>query len=156
MERETLDASDIMVRDVVTIDSESLIAEAVSKMVEHDISGIPVTDKKGNLIGIISESDVLKHGNLIMVPDYLGLLDSMLYSRNPEKYKAEIKKTLRDKVKTAMSRKVFTATEDTPVGEIALRMSNRDINRIVIVDGKKIVGIISRRDITRLILEMAD
>lgn len=153
---EKLNASDIMVKEVISIDSESLISEAVVKIIEHDISGIPVTDKKGNLIGIISESDILKHGNLIMVPDYLGLLDSMLYSRNPQKYKTEIKKTLKDKVKTAMSTRVFTAKKDTPVGEIALSMSNRDINRVIIVEDKKVVGVISRRDITRLILEMID
>lgn len=140
-------AKDIMKRDVVTVKPDELISDAVIKMVKNEISGLPVVDENENLIGVISESDVLSHGQLLLVPDYLELLEVLLYRQTPDKYKQELQDTLREPVENAMSKKVVTAELDTPVGEIALSMSEKDINRVVVVENKKVIGIVARRDI---------
>jgi CBS domain-containing protein len=140
-------AKDIMKEEVVTVTPKDLISDAVIKMVKNEISGLPVVDSENNLIGVISESDVLSHGQLLLVPDYLELLEVLLYRQTPEKYKEELKATLREPVENAMSKKVITASRDTPIGEIAINMSDKDINRVVIVEAGKVVGIVARRDI---------
>jgi CBS domain-containing protein len=140
-------AKDIMKTEVITIMPDNLISEAVSKMVKNEISGLPVVDKDDKLLGVISESDVLSHGQLLLVPDYLELLEVLLYRQSPDKYREELKETFEEPVENAMSKKVITANPDTPIGEIAINMSDKDINRIVIVENDKVVGIVARRDI---------
>lgn len=140
-------AKDIMKEEVITIKPKELISDAVLKMVKNEISGLPVVDSENNLIGVISESDVLSHGQLLLVPDYLELLEVLLYRQTPDKYKEELKETLREPVENAMSKRVVTASPDTPIGEIAINMSDKDINRIVVVENNKVVGIVARRDI---------
>lgn len=147
-------AKDIMKTDVVTAKLGELISDAVIKMVKNEISGLPVVDDNGYLIGVISESDVLSHGQLLLVPDYLELLEVLLYRQTPEKYREELKDTLREPVESAMSKKVITAEPDTPVGEIALLMSEKDINRVVVVEKNKVIGIVARRDIIAAISDV--
>lgn len=140
-------AKDIMKTEVITVKPEDLIKDAVEKMVKNEISGLPVVDSENNLLGVISESDVLSHGQLILVPDYLELLEVLLYRQAPDKYREELKSTLEEPVENAMSKKAITASPDTPIGEIAINMSDKDINRIVVVKDGKVVGIVARRDI---------
>jgi len=116
-------ATDIMVRDVLTVGPDTTVAQAVSMLTQHGISGLPVVDRAEHLLGIIT--------------DYLLL--SMLY--HPELGETQ--------VSTIMTKQVITVDEDMPIPEVARTLVENRIRRVPVVRGKKVVGIISRENLIR-------
>jgi tRNA nucleotidyltransferase (CCA-adding enzyme) len=106
---------DIMSRDVLKISESASVAELTSILTRHRITGLPVLDSKGKLVGVVSEFDVI---------DRRG-------------------KTVAD----IMSREPITLTADAPVGEAARLFVTHRIRRVPVMDGDKLIGIVSRADI---------
>src|SRR5690348_10138862 len=121
-------ASDIMTRKVVTIHPEASVQEAAQLLDQFRISGIPVVNATGDLIGIITEADIISKVNRYGLLDQDGLL-----------------------VADIMSRNVTTVDEDTPVGDIAMLLSERKIKRVPVVRQGRLVGIVSRGDIVHAV-----
>lgn len=116
-------AKDIMTREVITIRAEAPSREALFKLIENQISGMPVVDEADEMVGIITEKDLL---NLILS----GTL--------PQTTVIEV-----------MTREVVSFPPDTPYEKICLSLIEHNYRRIPIVEGKKVVGIVSRRDLLR-------
>jgi CBS domain-containing protein len=106
-----------MSRDVLKISESANVSELTSILTRHRITGLPVLDNKGKLVGVVSEFDVI---------DRKG-------------------KTVAD----IMSRKPITIASDAPIGEAARLFVSHRIRRVPVVDGEKMVGIVSRSDIVR-------
>jgi CBS domain-containing protein len=68
-------AKDVMTSAVISVEPEAAVLEAVRRMLQNHISGLPVVDKAGNLVGIVSEGDFLRRGETDTAPKYSGLLD---------------------------------------------------------------------------------
>src|SRR5438046_9552612 len=117
-------ASDIMTRHVYTIALEASVRDAANLLSEKRISGVPVVDGKGKMIGMLTEADIISK------VDREGL-----------------------KVHEIMSSNITAVTEETPVDEIALLMSERKIKRVPVLRGDRLVGIISRADIVRAVAQ---
>jgi CBS domain-containing protein len=123
-----LKAKDVMTAPVVTISPDATIAEATRLLDAKKITGLPVTNATGEIVGMLTEKDILN-----FTFTHMG--------------------NLRDtKVGESMTDKVVTFSSDTPVEEIALCFGKSDFRRVPIVDGAKLVGIISRRDIVHLMI----
>lgn len=148
-------AKDIMENKLIYVYPSDKIKLAVGKMVENDISGIPVVDSNINLLGIVTETDILNYGKLKTMPEYLELLETILHRQTPETYKEELLKTLDEEVKNVMNPDAITVTPTTPIGEISMIMTDKDINRVLVIDNKRVVGVISRKDILMKIVEFA-
>lgn len=140
-------ANDVMNQKIIYVHPEEKLKSAVKKMIKNDISGLPVVDKEMRLLGIITETDILNYGKLESTPDYLELLEIMLYRQTPDSYKEELLETLNETVENAMNKNVIVVNKDTPAGEIVMKMSEKDINRVMVVEGDIIQGVISRKDI---------
>ena len=110
-----MNAKDIMTRDIVTVSPTMKVKDLAMMLIKNQISGAPVADKKGKIIGVVSEADI-------------------------------IAKTGKD-VKAIMSSKVISIGEETPVEAIAQLMTQHAIKRLPVMDGNKLVGIVSRADI---------
>ena len=121
-----LKAKDIMNRNVTTVSPEATLIDAVKLLVAEKISGMPVLDAGGKLVGIISEKDILNFA-----------------------FSGNIRQT---RVKEAMSKKVISFSSETEIDKISLAISENKFRRVPIVDGEKLVGIISRRDIIKILL----
>jgi CBS domain-containing protein len=117
-------ASDIMTRHVFTIAPEASVRDAANLLAQKRISGVPVIDDTGKMIGMLTEADIISK------VDREGL-----------------------KVDEIMSRNITTVIEETPVDEIAHLMSERKIKRVPVVRDGKLVGIVSRADIVRAVAE---
>lgn len=112
-------AKDIMTRDIITVAPTMSVKKLAMRLIKNQISGAPVTDKNGRIVGIVSEADIVgKKGK---------------------------------DVKSIMSKKVISVNEETPVGEIAQIMTADRINRLPVMRGDKLVGIVSRADIVNAI-----
>ncbi|KQT26693.1 MAG: CBS domain-containing protein [Bradyrhizobium sp.] len=136
-------AHQIMSRRVIAIRPEASIADAIKVMLTHHISGLPVTDSAGNLVGIICESDFLRRAELETEHTRNRLLTVLL---GADRVAREFVKEHGRKVEQVMTRDPATAKEDTPLEEIADLMERRNLNHVPVMRDERIVGIITRSD----------
>jgi CBS domain-containing protein len=138
-----LKAQDIMTRKVYTVRPADPLWKVIETICTHRVSGVPVVDGKGQLVGLVSERDIL----YAMHP---------VAARSPGKRpgRAETKGTRNiDELlaRDVMVAKVITGTPDSDALRLASVMALRKIRRIPIVEGKKLVGIVSHGDVCRAI-----
>ncbi len=143
-------AKDIMNKNVITINKDASVEELSSLLLEHRISGVPVLDDDGNMVGIVTEGDLIVTDADLQYPRYFKLLDSIIYLESLSKFKKNLKKHLATKVEEIMSEEVVAVSEDTPINEIANTMTSNNINRVPVTDdNNNLVGIITRADIIK-------
>ena len=149
MEEERL-VKDIMVREVITIQKDASVEELSELLIKNKISGVPVVDSNGKLVGIATEGDLIIKDSDLHFPRYFKLLDSIIYLESLNKFKKNLKKFLGTKVEDVMTAKIRTIKEETPVGEAANMMIKYNINRVPVLDSKdELVGIVTRADIVK-------
>lgn len=144
-------ASDIMVSDVVTVGPDSSIHEVAEILVGKRISGVPVLDARGKLVGIVSEGDLLRRAEAGTEHERSWWL-KLLMGR--ETLAAEFIKEHARRVRDVMTRDVITVAPDTPVTEIAGLLERNRIKRVPVVENGKIVGIISRANLVQALASM--
>lgn len=142
-------AKDIMTRDVITVGLNDKIEDVAKLLVDHKISGVPVVDSEHQVVGVISEQDLLVKADELKIPFFITLFDSIIYMENPIRFNNNYKKYTAVWVKDAMSKKVVTVEEDATIPEIIDKMHAHKINRLPVVRDKKLVGIITRNDILK-------
>ncbi len=143
-------AKDIMVKKVITINKDASVEKLSELLVKNKISGVPVVDNNGSLVGIATEGDLIVKDTDLHFPRYFKLLDSIIYLESLNKFKRNLKKYLGTRVEDVMTDKVKAVKKDTPVSEIANIMVKNNINRVPVLDNKgNLVGIITRADIVK-------
>jgi len=150
-----------MSRSVVTLTPDMTLEQAAERFVQRGVSGAPVVDARGNLVGVLSETDIL--GRLkVLAEEVLGkrYLTERVHSlallaflgERAHGAVEEIYRRLREtRVAEAMTRRVHTARPDDSLEKLATLMIREDINRVPVVEGTKVVGIVSRADLTRVV-----
>lgn len=136
-------AHQIMSRRVLTMRPEASVADAVKLMLEHHISGLPVVDSAGNLVGILCESDFLRRSEIGTEHERNRLLSMLL---GAERVASEFVKEHGRKVEQVMTRQPVTTNEQAPLDEVADMMERRHLNHIPVMRDGRIVGIITRSD----------
>lgn len=142
--------ADVMTPDPVVVQPETPLQDAIRLLAEHRISGLPVVDGAGKLVGVISQTDLMWQETGVEPPPYFMFLDSVIYLRNPARYNQEIHKALGQTVKEVMSDRPVAIKPDRSLREAANIMHKREIHRLpVINEQEQVVGIITRGDIVR-------
>ncbi|MCH4559181.1 CBS domain-containing protein [Mesorhizobium jarvisii] len=142
-------ASDIMTMGATTVRPDTTIEHAARVMLEHRISGLPVVNAQGKLLGIVTERDLLRREEIGTERHRPRWLEVWLSARQlAQEYSQEHGR----KVEHVMSRDVASVGPDTPVGEIVDLMEERGIKRLPVVSDGKVVGIVSR---TNLLLALS-
>lgn len=143
-------ARDVMVKKVITINKNASVAELSELLIKNKISGVPVVDDSGKLIGIATEGDLIVRDADLHFPRYFKLLDSIIYLESLNKFKRNLRKYLGTKVEDVMTSKVKIVKEDTPVNVVANIMVRNNVNRVPVLDNDgNLVGIITRADIVK-------
>jgi CBS domain-containing protein len=124
---------------VITVDPQTTVKEAAERLIANHISGMPVVTAHGELVGIITEADLLHKES---GPQGGGLLWFRRGSADARKAEGLV-------VADVMTSPVVTVAQDTPVREIARLMTRRNINRVPVVRDGDLVGIVSRADVLR-------
>jgi CBS-domain-containing membrane protein len=132
-----------MTADVVTVSPETSIAEAAGLMLARRISGVPVTLASGQLVGILTEGDLMRRAELVTAqrPWWLALASS------PEERAANYVKSHGLKVKDVMTKDVVTVDEHAPLDQTAMLFEERGIKRAPVVSDGKVIGIVSRANL---------
>lgn len=143
---------DIMIKNVITLNANMNAKEAMRKLMERQISGLPVVDEDNRVIGMLTEKSIL----MAILPSYVKEVGHFVYDVKPKKLIDKIEKLNELKVKDIMRKDIITATENTSLTEIARIMLTQKIRRIPIVEvGNFLVGIICRQDILKALIEKA-
>jgi CBS domain-containing protein len=137
-------ALDVMVRNVITVKADDQVAEAVKLLAEHDISALPVVDDGNNVVGIISEADLLRRQEIGTEKHRPWWMEAVTPAST---LAGAFAKSHGGRVAEVMSTDVVSAAEDTPLGEIATMLERHRIKRVPVLRGGKLVGIVSRSNL---------
>lgn len=153
-------ARDVMNSELICVRDDMTVAELAELLTDNEISGAPVEDAEGRLVGVVSLSDVVKA--------FTGRDQAVLSHAEPdfylrgweEKYNAEDVAGLRvaDSEATVgeiMTPSILAVDEEMPVGKIAEKMIDARIHRLLVTRGKKVVGIVSTTDLLGLLVDDA-
>ncbi len=143
-------ARDIMTKAVVSVAPETPVADIARLLVEHRISGLPVVDKDEQLLGLVSEGDLLRRPETGAARRRSWWLELVA---DPGALAHDYVKTHGRHAQDVMTRRVIAIAEDTPVDEIADLLERRQIKRVPVVRDGRLVGIVSRADIVRALAE---
>lgn len=139
---------DVMTNEVITVNENDTVEKSASILAKYDLSGLPVVDDNGRVIGIITEGDLIKHNSEVQVPAFLEILGGIIYLDDPNKYLDDVKKSMGYFVKTVMTNDVITINQNEKVEAAASLLVRKKIKKLpVLNDDGKLVGIISRKDV---------
>lgn len=142
---------EIMTKDLITVKPSDSVKDAAKIIVEKRIDGIPVVDDDNNLVGLITEGDLIMADVKMHFPTYIHLLDGYIYLGSLKKFEQELKKAVGAKIKNVMTKDVITTTKDETVEDIATLMTEKGISKVPVLDGKKLIGIVTKKDIVKAI-----
>ena len=146
-------AIDVMTSEVISVDENATVTAVARLLAERGISAVPVVDKANQVIGMVSEGDLLHRAETGTERRRSWWLD-MMASTN--KLAGDYIKSHSGKVKDVMTRKVLSVTEATPVADIALLLETNRIKRVPVVRDGKLVGILSRANLVRALAMTID
>lgn len=145
-------ASDIMATNVVTIGASATIYDVAKLLFDKHISAVPVVSGKGELLGIVSEGDLLRRVEVGTEKRRSWWLQALT---SKDALADEFVKSHADKVTDVMTYNVITAEPDATLGEIATLLEKNGIKRVPIVKAGKVVGIVSRANIIQALASIA-
>lgn len=142
--------TDVMTANPAVVKPNTPLKEAIKLLAQKQISGLPVVDEEGKLVGVLSEADLMWQETGVDPPPYFMFLDSVIYLQNPSRYEKELHKALGQTVGEVMTDHAISITGDRSLKEAAQLMHKREVRRLPVVDNDhKVVGIITRGDIVR-------
>lgn len=144
-----LTAGEIMTKEIVTVTPEMGVEELASLLWEKKLGGAPVVDAEGQLLGVVTESDLIDQNKKVHIPTVLSILDSMIFLENPTKLDQEIKKMTGTKVADIFSSNPVTVIEATTLEELASIMADRRVHTLPVTREGRLVGVIGKSDIIR-------
>lgn len=148
-----LTARDIMSTEVITVTEETNVKELARVLAIHQISGVPVVNEQGDLVGVVTESDLIFQTKKVHIPTVITILDSVFYLENPHKMGDELKKMAGIKVADILTAPPITVTEESLLDEIATIMAEKNVHTLPVVRGETLVGVIGKKDIIRALID---
>lgn len=145
-------AEEVMTREVISIDPDATVLQAARLMLQHHISGLPVIDKDGNLVGVLSEGDFLRRRETKTERRRSRWLEFLM---GPGRVAAEYSHSHGSKVSEVMTPDVQTVDEVTPLEDIVELMERRRIKRVPVVCGGQVIGIITRSNLMHAMVSLA-
>lgn len=139
-------AKEIMTQEVISVSPETTVEEIAYLLLKHNISGVPVVDENEEIVGVVSEADLLYKKKLPTSLVYLYQHGPYL---KPEELTEEDRKIRAIQAKEVMSRKVISVTLETPVGEVVSLMEKEGVKRVLVLEKGKLKGILSKLDVLR-------
>jgi CBS domain-containing protein len=141
-------AGDVMTTGAATVKPTASLAEAAHLMIEHRISGLPVVDDGGQLVGIISEGDFLRRQG----GERRRWIDVLLDDAKTQDVARELSER---RVEDAMSKSPISVGVEAPLPELLDAMESHNVKRLPVVDNGRVVGIVSRANLLLALMRKA-
>lgn len=147
-----LKVKDIMTRDLITVLPEMEITHAAKLLLEKRISGVPVVDGEGKMVGILCQSDLITQQKRFPIPSVFTLLDGIISLTSMKHIEKEAQKISATTVAHAMTPNPFTVTLEMSIEEVATIMVDKKFHTLPVVDKEKLVGIVGKEDILKTLM----
>ncbi len=141
-------AMDVMTPNVITVDPDASVQQLAALLSEKGISGAPVVDAAGSMVGIVSEGDLL-HRTELGTEKREGRRHSWWLEHYASGLAHDYVKSHGRLVKDIMTGNVITVTEETDLAEVAMLLETHRIKRVPVLRDGKVVGIVSRANLVR-------
>ncbi len=143
-------ARDIMTRTVHTVPPDMPLDALAKAFTEKRVSGFPVVDQEGKIIGVVTESDLIHQNQRLHIPTTIALFDAVIVLGSSRRLEEEIRRVAATTVGEIMTPDPVTVDEDMPVEEIAALMAERRIHTLPVLDAEgNLVGVIGKVDVIR-------
>ncbi|MFH7319784.1 CBS domain-containing protein [Desulfurivibrio sp. D14AmB] len=142
-------AREIMSREVVTVGPEMPVEELAALLWAKRISGAPVVDGEGRLVGVVTESDLIDQAKKLHIPTAITILEAVIFLERAGKVEEEVNKMAGSRVGDICTKKPVTVAPDTPLDEIATIMAEKHLHTLPVMEGQRLVGVIGKSDIIR-------
>jgi CBS domain-containing protein len=139
-------AADVMTTEVITVTPESSIGDAAKLMLQYRISGLPVVDQKGELVGIVTEGDFLRRGETGTQRRRPRWLEFIL---GPGRLSSEYVQAYGRKIGDVMTSDPVRITEDVSLEDVVDALERRRVKRLPVMRDGKLVGIVSRANLVQ-------
>ena len=148
-----LKARDLMSEKIITVNENATVRELATLFLNNNISGAPVVDGAGKVIGVVTESDLIFQDKKVHLPTVVAILDAFIFLESPDRMDKELKKIAGSKVGDICSHDFVSVTPETGLEELATLMAEKKIHTLPVMEGSKLVGIIGKSDIIRMIAQ---
>lgn len=139
----------IMTVDVVSVSPTASVGRVARLMHERAISGIPVVDIDKKVVGMVTDLDLILLNTRIEAPHFLPLLDGRIPLETPSHFKRRIQHAAGTTAKDVMTEPVTTVGPEDDVDALAALMVAERVNPVPVVDGGRLIGVVSRADVIR-------
>lgn len=140
----------VMTKEVKMVTQDQTIKEVFALLKKHDIVGVPVVDEHQKVVGMVTESDLIKHFTTLDTPRAINVLGGLVYLDDISEFNQQLKEHCSEWVKDLMTTDVVTVGEDSTVQDVVNAMEEHDVNRIPVVDSDHhLVGIVTRKDLLK-------
>ncbi len=143
-----LTARDIMTKEVITVRPEATVEELARLLIDHKISGVPVVNEGNDIVGIVTENDLIRKNKRFHIPTIIRIFDAYVLLGSG-KAEEEIRKMAAKTVEEIYTRKVVSIQEETSLEEIATIMAEQHIHLLPVLREKTVVGIVGKADVVR-------
>ena len=148
-----LTIADIMTKDVVTVTRDTNLRELAGIFETRRFGSLPVVDDAGKLTGIVTASDLIEQGRNLHIPTVISIFDWVIPLEGERTLERELLKVTAQSVGEICSNDVVTISPTAPLSTAADVMSDRRLHALPVVEGQKLVGIVSRIDIIRNLVQ---
>lgn len=142
---------EVMDTDPLVVHLKDPVKKIAELFVKKNIDGAPVVDDQGNLAGIVTDTDLVMQDVRFRFPSFLHFLDGYIFLGGLKDFESEFKKAVGATVEEVMTKDVIKLTEGQTVEDAATLMVDNDVDRVPVVSGSKLVGLVSKGDIVKLI-----
>ena len=136
---------DIMERDLTSLAEDTTLLEAISLMGIHSVSGLPVVNTAGRVVGFLSEKDVLN----AVIPGYLGYMDENFRMPDIEKIRGMVKRVGHDPTQNYMTKSCIAFNEFDTISNAMMMLFRKNIRRAPVVRDGMLIGMVDREEILR-------
>ena len=145
-------AKQLMTTAIISVTPETSVKELAIILASNKISGVPVLDGAGSLVGVVTENDLIDQGKKLHIPTVITILDSFFFLESTDKMDKEMKKIAGATVADICSTELITVGPEASLEEIATIMAEKRVHTLPVVDDGQLVGIIGRRDIIQALI----
>ncbi len=144
-----LTARDIMTKEIVSVTPETSLSDLAQLFVKTHFSNLPVVDGEGDLVGLISETDLIEQHKPLHIPTVMTLFDWVFTLGSEKRFKEEVDRVTAATVGELYSKNPVTCTPEATVRELAGIMSQHKVHLLPVVEADKMIGVLARLDLIR-------
>lgn len=144
-----LTAQDIMTTEVISVRLDTSLKDLAKKFVETRFSNLPVLDKDGDLVGVISETDLIEQHKPLHIPTVMTLFDWVFTFGSEKDFQEEVDRVTATTVGELYCKDPITCSPEDSVRDLAALMSQHKVHLLPVVSDKKMLGVVARLDLIR-------